>query len=243
MSGCILHLYTLHSPVFLLNSCLDLFSAPHLREDPLFRRYGVNLPSSLAMNHSSALVYSTQPPVSVYGTGTRYLKLRGFSWELDYLRYPIARGRSVLSGSAFRRHFTRPNLPTPLNELFRQFAGVSLLRLPNRSTCSAGILTSSSIGFALRLILRSRLTLIRLALIRKPWSYGEEVFRLLYRYLYLHLLFPKLHITLSLCFYAAAMLPYQLQLNRNSTSSAPDLMPDYHPRAAARLVSCYALFK
>ena len=81
----------------------------------------------------------------------------------------------------------------------------------HRSTFSTGILTGSSIGFALRLILRSRLTLIRLALIRKPWSFGEEVFRLLYRYLYLHLLFPKLHIKLSLCFYAAAMLPYQLQ--------------------------------
>ena len=193
MSGCILHLSILHSPVFLLNSCLDLFSAPRVNEDPLSRSYGVNLPSSLTMNHSSALVYSTRPPVSVYGTGAQYLMLRGFSWEHGYLHYPIARGRSVLSGSASTRHFTHVNLPTPLNELFRQFAGVSLLRLPNRSTCSAGILTGSSIGLALRLILRSRLTLIRLALIRKPWSYGEEVSRLLYRYLYLHLLFPKLH--------------------------------------------------
>ena len=198
--------------MFLLNSCLDLCSAPHTSEDPLSRSYGGNLPSSLAMNHSSASVYSTQPPVSVYGTGAQHLWLRGFSWELDYLRYPIARGRSVLSGSAFIWHLTHLNLPTPLNELFRQFAGVPLLRLPNRSTGSTGILTGSSIGFALRLILRPRLTLIRLALIRKPWSFGEEVFRLLYRYLYLHLLFPKLHIKLSLCFYAAAMLPYQLQI-------------------------------
>ena len=145
------------------------------------------------MNHSSALVYSTQPPVSVYGTGGTCLKLRGFSRELDYLRYPRTRGLEVLSGSASKRHLTRFDLPTPLNELFRQFAGVSLLRLPNRSVRSTGILTSSSIGIASRLSLRARLTLIRLALIRKPWSYGEEVSRLLYRYLYLHLLFPKLH--------------------------------------------------
>ena len=66
----IVTLATLHSPVFLVNSCLDLFSAPRSREDPLFRSYGVSLPSSLTMILSSASVYSTQPPVSVYGTGS-----------------------------------------------------------------------------------------------------------------------------------------------------------------------------
>ena len=144
------------------------------------------------MNRSSALVYSTRPPVSVYGTGDMRLTLRAFSRELDYLRYPRARGLEVLSGSAQDAHLTAPRLPTPLNGLFRQPAGVPLLRLPDRSARSAGILTGSSIGFALRLILRSRLTLIRLALIRKPWSYGGQVSRLPYRYLYLHLLFQTL---------------------------------------------------
>ena len=51
MSGCIRRLSNLHSPVFLLNSCLDLFSAPHNKsEDPLSRSYGVSLPNSLTMN-------------------------------------------------------------------------------------------------------------------------------------------------------------------------------------------------
>ena len=36
------------------------------------------------MNHSSTLGYSPQLPVSVSGTGTAYLKLRGFSWKSDY---------------------------------------------------------------------------------------------------------------------------------------------------------------
>ena len=54
------------------------------------------------------------------------------------------------------------------------------------------MLTRSAIGVAARLSLRSRLTLIRLALIRKPWSFGEGVSRPLYRYLYLHLLFQTL---------------------------------------------------
>ena len=37
---------------------------------PFFRSYGARLPSSLTRFHSRALVYSTHPPVSVYGTGT-----------------------------------------------------------------------------------------------------------------------------------------------------------------------------
>ena len=90
MSGCILHLSILHSPVFLLNSCLDLFSAPSLaRRDPLSRSYRVSLPSSLTVNHSSALVYSTRLRVSVCGTGTCRIKFSGFSWKYDYTHYWI----------------------------------------------------------------------------------------------------------------------------------------------------------
>nr|AOE14173.1 hypothetical protein [uncultured bacterium] len=40
------------------------------------------MPSSLAMNLSSTLEFSSQLPVSVYGTGSYNLKLRGFSWKL-----------------------------------------------------------------------------------------------------------------------------------------------------------------
>ena len=46
---------------------------------PFFRRYGVNLPSSLTRDHSSALVCSTCLPVSVCGTGTAALPSRHFS--------------------------------------------------------------------------------------------------------------------------------------------------------------------
>ena len=81
---------------------------------------------------------------------------------------------------------------TPFNRLFRQSAGLSLFRLHITLYASKGILTFSSIGLAFRLILRSRLTLIRLALIRNPQSSGEGVSRPLYRYLYLHLLFQTL---------------------------------------------------
>ena len=55
--------------MFLVNSRLGHFSAPYSRRVPFSRSYGVNLPSSLAMIHSSTLGSSPHPPVSVYGTG------------------------------------------------------------------------------------------------------------------------------------------------------------------------------
>ena len=81
-------------PVFLVNSRLGLVTAtpassdrkdPHQPGHPFFRRYGVNLPSSLTRGRSIALVSSTTLPVSVCGTGTSTSSLRGFSgqWGLD----------------------------------------------------------------------------------------------------------------------------------------------------------------
>ena len=65
------HLEILQSHVFLVNSRLDHFSAPCIAARvPLFRSYGVNLPNSLAMIHSSTSGFSPFPPVSVYGTGS-----------------------------------------------------------------------------------------------------------------------------------------------------------------------------
>ncbi len=47
----------------------------------LSRSYGANLPSSFTRVLSSALEYSSCPPVSVCGTVDLALKLRGFSWK------------------------------------------------------------------------------------------------------------------------------------------------------------------
>ena len=119
-----------------------------------------------------------------------------------------------------------PPVPTRFNALFRQRAGVSLLRLHVTPGKSNGMLTVSSIGCALRLCLRSRLTLIRLALIRNPWSYGEGVSRPLCRYLYLHLLFRLLQHGSRHTFggHRNAPLPTSA-LSKGSTSSAPGLCP------------------
>ena len=58
--------------MFLLNSCLSLFSAAGSLRHPFSRSYRVILPSSLTMLLPPALGFSPHPPVSVYGTGTRY---------------------------------------------------------------------------------------------------------------------------------------------------------------------------
>ena len=50
--------------------------------DPLSRSYRVNLPSSLTVSRSSALVFSTQPRVSVSGTGMIRICLGDFLGSL-----------------------------------------------------------------------------------------------------------------------------------------------------------------
>ena len=78
-------------------------------EDPLSRSYRVNLPNSLTMSLPSALVYSTRPRVSVYGTVSTYVVLSGFSRQSDYPHYLSARGLRVLSPST-----QEADLPTPI---------------------------------------------------------------------------------------------------------------------------------
>ena len=169
MSGCIRDLSILHSPVFLLNSCLDRFSAPPSLEDPLSRSYRVSLPSSLTVIHSSALVYSTRLRVSVCGTGTERIKFSGFSREYAYVRYWIVpKDAPYCQVRLSLRICLQQSTSTPFNRLFRQPAALSRLRPHVTPFGSTGILTGSAIGLAVRLSLRTRLTLIRLALIRKP---------------------------------------------------------------------------
>lgn len=54
--------------MFLINSCSHLFTAAHLRGRTFSRSYGTILPSSFTRVLSSALEYSSRPPVSVWGT-------------------------------------------------------------------------------------------------------------------------------------------------------------------------------
>ncbi|CAN0463961.1 unnamed protein product, partial [Ectocarpus sp. 8 AP-2014] len=75
--------------------------------------YGSILPSSLAMNLSSALEYSSQPPVSVYGTGC----FTRFSWK------SICWIITLAVASVYYRGVT-----APFNVQFRLYAPTSRLR-------------------------------------------------------------------------------------------------------------------
>ena len=94
--------------------------------------------------------------------------LSGFSWEYDYVHIGSPRGLSVLSGSDLK-----VDLPASIDSYTLKPAIPSAGRTvtppsPLRSCAGTGLLTRSSIGLAVRLSLRTRLTLIRLALIRNP---------------------------------------------------------------------------
>ena len=139
-----------------------------------------------------------------FGTGARRVELSGFSRRPGYPRY-----RGAPEGSPYfqvrigDRTFLDSSAPTPLNRPFRRTAAVPL---PRPRVAPAGRLCHRP---RRTLSLRARLTLIRLAWIRKPWSCGGGVSRPPYRYLYLHLLFRALHRSSRPGFAAHGMLPYR----------------------------------
>ena len=156
MSGHILHLSISHSHVFLLNSRLGHFSATShiaIRRHPFSRSYRVNLPSSLAMTHSSTLGSSPRLPVSVSGTGTISICLGGFLGSLLTFSIPSAEASRYCWVSAKPADFPTSLIPTPFNDLFRQIAELSLLRHPIAQYGSIGILTNcpshTPLGFCL----------------------------------------------------------------------------------------------
>ena len=153
--------------------------------------------------------------MSVCSTGTYRFKFSGFSWKSDYVHIHSAEALWYYQVQLKARICLCLSTSTLFNELFRQFAGLSLLRPHITSISSTGILTCSSIGFAIRLYLRPRLTLNRLALFRKPQSSGEGVSHPLYRYLYLHLLFLTLQHRLSYTFNADKNAPLPLYSTYN----------------------------
>ena len=120
--------------MFLVNSRLGHFSAPTSLWDPFSRSYGVNLPSSLAVIHSSTLGYSPHPPVSVYGTGRIALN--------DSTLFSQAGLPALSARPKTRRTVGFQVAPTPFNVLFRQHAAVSLLGHVSSHDTGGGILTA-----------------------------------------------------------------------------------------------------
>ena len=124
-----------------------------------------------------------------------------------------------------RRICLPASAPNRFNALFRQRAGVPLLRHPVAPETGGRIFTALPSGFASRLALRSRLTLIRLALIRNPWPFGGRVSRPPYRYLFLHLLFRCLQCRSRDAFCGLRNAPLPTRLLPDPTASAAALCP------------------
>ena len=146
--------------MFLVNSrhplvCAPVFWLPKIQA-PFSRSYGGILPSSFNTVLSSALVFSTCPPVSVWGT---VYKLELF--------------------------------PGPL---WLQFQSNKKSQLPEHVTSSRPRnINLVPIDYAFRPRLRGRLTLLRLALSRNPWTFGDRVSHPVYRYSCQHSHFRSLH--------------------------------------------------
>lgn len=146
-----------------------ILCGPPYSGHPLSRSYRVILPNSLTVNRSSALVYSTRLRVSVYSTGAYKIEcVAVFLGSLLTCIIDAPEGLPYFQSQLSWRICLPRSTSTSFNRLFRQSATVSLLRHHLALIYSTGILTGSSIGIAVRLSLRARLTLIRLALIRNP---------------------------------------------------------------------------
>ncbi len=202
------------------------------------------MPSSLTVSLSSALVL-LYPTTCV---GLRYGPCMdmhsGFSREHGYHRSHLAPGgRGVLSRLGTRADLPLPRIPTPLQRTIPSVRGCVTSPSPHRSKQGSRNLDRVSIGSALRLRLRPRLTLIRLALIRNPWSCGGRVSRPPCRYLYLHLLFRSLQPRSRTAFCGCRNAPLPPVHYGRIHGFGNGLMPDYYPRGISRPVSCYALFE
>ena len=146
--------------MFLLNSCLDLFSAPRTSEDPFSRGYGVSLPSSLAMSLSTPQYvlpgYLCRSAVRV----PMELMLSGFSRQHDYLLCQVSPKRVLYCQLSAQEVDLPASLDAySLQRAFPSARGSVTTASPQFAIHgSHGILTVSAIGLAARLSLRTRLT-------------------------------------------------------------------------------------
>ena len=151
--------------MFLLNSRLGRFSAAGLRCDtyyrhPLSRSYGVILPSSFSVNHSSTLGFSPRLPVSDYGTVNTYPRLRSFSRQCA--PYPLTEPEGPFGiGSRLPRRICLPGTAYRLasESTTRRIVRSCVPPQTRTDTHWYGNIDPFPIGYAFRPHLRDRLTL------------------------------------------------------------------------------------
>ena len=129
--------------MFLLNSWLHHFTVAVSLRHALSRSYSVNLPSSFSAAHPSALEYSSRLPVSVYGTSCMIRTLEVFLGSLVTVAICATGALQYYQVSSIPADLPTGLITTPFNELFRQFADLSLLRYSIEYHTGMGILTHS----------------------------------------------------------------------------------------------------
>ena len=169
------------------------------------------MPSSLARVLSSALDFSSYPPVLVCGTVSSCLALSSFSWQPE-----ISNFRILLPGLDSQHWFLGfasitclPSFPGYSNSRFA-YPPASLLR----SMRKYENINSFPISYALQPRLRGRLTLGRLPLPRKPRVSGERVFHPFYRYSCQHYHFSTVQHAFQHAFSPVKNAPLPLRLRR-----------------------------
>jgi hypothetical protein len=160
----------------LVNSRLGLFTAAPLGSDgkrrhplgrPFSRSYGAILPSSLTRVISITLVFSTCLPVSVL------VRARVVSLE-DFLGGMASETRRLIASWRRASGYADPHLtgstPTRLPQDDHRLGSPSLPRLPigQATTTRYRNINLLAIDYAFRPRLRTRLTLSRRTLLRKP---------------------------------------------------------------------------
>ena len=124
------------------------------------------MPSSLAVIHSSTLGFSPHPPVSVYGTGR--IALRDHQIFLQVCLPALSDHPKTLGTVGVQS-------PYALQPPFPSGGGSVTSRSLVLLQCEYRNINRLPIRFASRLPLRSRLTLSRLTLLRKPGVFGVTI--------------------------------------------------------------------
>ena len=171
MSDLILPLARSQSHVFLLNSRLGLFTAasPSLEEASLLPKLQDHFAEFLSCDSLEPLRILSLTTCVGLRYGLEFSKrLAGFLGSRIRYTIPVAEAVGYYQVSASRAYLTTQPLPTPFNEHFRPLAVLSLLRHCITPNPRCGNINPLAIDVAARPSLRSRLTLLRLALSRKP---------------------------------------------------------------------------
>ena len=191
-------------------------SPPDPRERPLFRSYGAGLPSSLTWFLPRALVCSTCPPVSVCGTGQDGIqRLDAFLGGMVRTPSPRANPGDPVTARPARTAFHSP-AACPLGPAVPIAGASSLPRHAIALRLGFGNVDPTSVGYAFRPGLRTRLTLGGRTWPRKPRTFGGADSHRPFRYSCLHDRFHAVHRDLHPGFAPHGTLSYQAQMRFRS---------------------------